>query len=290
MITLNGTTLAWRRWDRMDAEPGARGAWPANKSAARPIHPGRPIRDGPVPKHVQLREILEHLATRELGPDAPIPSERELAEEYGVSRMTVREAIGQLVTEGRLYRVRGKGTFVAPPRVDSMLELTSFTEDMRRRGHEPATIVLRTLEDIPPAPVRRALGLTATESAYRIERLRIADDIPMALEDGWYVARPAPGLLNRDLTGSLYSLLARDYGLVIDAATQTLRSQVAEAQTARVLGVPVGAPLLVLERTSTAGGVPVERITSWYRGDRYQVHIDLARRSDRGDTPWRRTR
>lgn len=248
----------------------------------------RGIVDGPVPKHVQLKEILASIVADELGPDAPIPSERDLMAEYGVSRMTVREAIGQLVSEGRLYRVRGKGTFVAPPRVDSMLELHSFTEDMRRRGHEPATIVLRSVELNPPDSVRRALRLTAGETAYRIERLRIADGIPMALEDGWYAARELPHLLDRDLSGSLYALLAREYGVVIDAAGQVVRSAIAEAQAARVLGVAVGAPLLVLERTSTASGRPVEQITSWYRGDRYQVHIDLGRPGRADEMPWQR--
>lgn len=250
----------------------------------------RVIVDGPVPKHVQLREILEALVTRELGPDRAIPSERELMAEYGVSRMTVREAIGQLVVEGRLYRVRGKGTFVAAPRVDSMLELTSFTEDMRRRGHEPSTVVLRSVELVPPLVVRRALRLGPSDTAYRIERLRIADGIPMALEDGWYVAEPLPGLLDRDLSGSLYTMLARTYGVVIDGAKQSLRSEIADAQTARILGCPVGAPLLVLDRTSSAGTKPVERIVSWYRGDRYQVHIDLARLSGPDGTPWQRSR
>jgi len=247
------------------------------------------VTDGPVPKHVQLRRILETLVTKELRPDAPIPSERELMARYNVSRMTVREAIGKLVGEGRLYRVRGKGTFVAPPRVDSMLELTSFTEDMRRRGLEPSTVVLRSVEAVPPEPVRQALGLTATQSAYRIERLRIADGVPMALESGWYDAESAPGLLDRDLSGSLYSILARSYGIVIDAATQVMRSEIADAQTARVLGVAVGAPLLVLERTSTADGRPVEHVRSAYRGDRYQVHVNLARASDAGKVPWRPT-
>ncbi|HZC25695.1 MAG TPA: GntR family transcriptional regulator [Actinopolymorphaceae bacterium] len=248
-----------------------------------------PIVDGPVPKHIQLRQILETLVTEQLSSDAPIPSERELMATYNVSRMTVREAIGQLVIEGRLYRVRGKGTFVAAPRVDSMLELTSFTEDMRRRGHEPSTVVLRTVQLVPPVAIRQVLGLTASQSAYRIERLRIADGVPMALENGWYVADPAPGLLDRDLSGSLYSILARSYGVVIDAAKQTLRAEIADAQTARILGVAVSSPLLVLDRTSTAGGRPVEQITSWYRGDRYQVHIDLARASDAGQVPWLRT-
>jgi GntR family transcriptional regulator, N-acetylglucosamine utilization regulator len=245
----------------------------------------RVVTDGPVPKHTQLRRILEALIESELEPDAPIPSERELMAAHHVSRMTVREAIGQLVTEGRVYRVRGKGTFVAAPRVDSMLELTSFTEEMRRRGHEPSTVVLRSVELVPPVGVRQALGLTSTQTAYRIERLRIADGVPMALENGWYVAEPTPGLLDRDLSQSLYVILSRTYGVVIDAAKQTLRSEISDAQTARILGVAVGSPLLVLDRTSTAAGRPVEHITSWYRGDRYQVHIDLARAGDAGWMP-----
>ena len=95
------------------------------------------LADGPVPKHVQLREILEAAARDELPADAPVGSERELMVQYGVSRATVREAIGQLVSEGVLYRVHGKGTFVAAARVESQLHLASFTEEMHRRGLEP---------------------------------------------------------------------------------------------------------------------------------------------------------
>jgi GntR family transcriptional regulator len=93
--------------------------------------------DGPVPKHRQLREILLALVDAELPPDSAIPSERQLVSRFRVSRATVREAVGRLVSEGRLYRVRGKGTFVAAPRVESQLHLASFTKDMRRRGHKP---------------------------------------------------------------------------------------------------------------------------------------------------------
>jgi GntR family transcriptional regulator len=99
-----------------------------------------------------LREILLSLIDSELMPDAPIPSERDLVTRYNVSRATVREAVGRLVSEGRLYRVRGKGTFVAAPRVESQLHLASFTEDMRRRGHKPSTIVLGADVSVPPPP------------------------------------------------------------------------------------------------------------------------------------------
>jgi GntR family transcriptional regulator len=234
------------------------------------------VADGPVPKHVQLRDILVRLAEECLAPDSPVPSERDLVTTYGVSRATVREAIGQLVQEGRLYRVRGKGTFVAGPRVESTLHLASFTEDMRRRGHEPTTVVLTAeLELEPPAPVVAALQL-AGEGAYRLERLRLADGVPMAHELGWYTAGPLPDLLAQDLSGSLYELLGQRYGLRIDAATQSVWAETADARLARQLGVTPGAPLLTFRRSSSAGHVPVEHVTSRYRGDRYQVHMSLS--------------
>jgi GntR family transcriptional regulator len=233
------------------------------------------LTDGPVPKHAQLREILLKLIEGELAPDAPIPSERELMAGYGVSRMTVREAIGQLVSEGRLYSVRGKGTFVARPRVESQLHLASFTEDMRRRGLEPSTVVLRAELADPPPQVQAALRLPAGHQAYRLERLRIAGGVPMALEEGWYVASVLPGLLDHDLTRSLYTTLAEEYDLAIDRAHQTVWAEVAEGATARLLGIRAGAPLLAFQRVSSAGDLAVEHNTSWYRGDRYRVHMSL---------------
>lgn len=238
--------------------------------------------DGPVPKHRQLRDILLSLIDSELTPDSPIPSERELVTRFNVSRATVREAVGRLVSEGRLYRVRGKGTFVAAPRVESQLHLASFTEDMRRRGHKPSTIVLGADESIPPPPARAALGLTNTDRAYRIERLRSADGAPMAHEVSWLPAGPLPGLLEHDLAGSVYSILARDYGRLLDSAAQTVWAEGADPLRSRVLRVPPAAPLLVFRRTSYASGRPMEHVTSWYRADRYQVHMKLDRTSSAG--------
>lgn len=238
--------------------------------------------DGPVPKHRQLREILLALVDGELTPDAPIPSERELVSRFGISRATVREAVGRLVSEGRLYRVRGKGTFVAAPRVESLLHLASFTEDMRRRGHNASTVVLGADELVPPPPARAALGLDVTDRAYRIERLRSADGSPMAHEVSWLPARPLPGLLEHDLSGSVYTLLTRDYGRTLDSAAQTVWAEGADPLRARLLRVPPAAPLLVFRRTSYAAGRPMEHVTSWYRADRYQVHMTLDRTSPAG--------
>ncbi|MCI2420178.1 GntR family transcriptional regulator [Saccharopolyspora sp. K220] len=230
-----------------------------------------------MPKHAQLREILRGLANSELLPGSPVPSERDLALRYGVSRLTVREAVGQLVAEGLLVRVRGKGTFTTRPRVDSQLHLASFTEDMRRRGMRPETEVLEAAEAIPPPRTAEALGIDPDQRAYWLYRLRKADGAPMAVERGWYHSGMLPRLLDHDLTASLYTLLARRYDVQLESGTQTVLAEGADAETARLLGVRTGSPVLVFRRIATAQGQPVEDMTSWYRGDLYQVTMQLDR-------------
>ncbi|TFD76053.1 GntR family transcriptional regulator [Cryobacterium fucosi] len=233
------------------------------------------LESGPVPKHAQLRAILLERIENTLAPHAAIPAERKLMTQYGVSRSTVREAIRQLVEEGRLYGVQGKGTFVAGERVQTDLHLASFTEDMRRRGLIPATIVSSFALVDASLEVRAALGLGANARVYEIDRLRLAGGIPMAFERGYYKAELLPDLESKDLTRSLYATFATEYGLRIDNAEQTVWAETADAGAAEILGVTEGAPLIVFRRTSSAGSASVEYVTSWYRGDRYQVHMTL---------------
>lgn len=231
---------------------------------------------GPIPKHAQLRAILLSDIGTTWPAHAAIPSERELSTRHGVSRATVREALRQLIEEQKLYTVQGKGTFVAGERVQSQLHLASFTEDMRRRGMVATTLVRRAERATPPLDVRAALGLDEGEVAWSIERLRLANGIPMALEIGWYSARLADDLGEQDLSTSLYGLLAETYGVRIDAAEQTVWTEAVQDAVAEALAVAPGSPVLVFRRTSRAGGRAVEHVTSWYRGDRYQVHMALA--------------
>ncbi|HVV13033.1 GntR family transcriptional regulator [Amycolatopsis sp.] len=242
--------------------------------AAPNVTPDRVV-NGPTPKHAQLREILRRAIERELPPGSPIPSERELAERYGVSRLTVRSAIGKLVEEGLLTRARGKGTFTAARRMELQLYLMSFTGDMRRRGLVPTTELLEKDVRIPPPPNAQALGLGAGQPAYRLARLRRADGVPLAVERGWYHPGHVPGLLDFDLTQSLYEQIARHHDLRFDHARQTVWAEAADRETARLLGIRAGDPLLVFRRISTTRGEPAEDITSWYRGDRYQVSMQL---------------
>ena len=230
---------------------------------------------GPVSKQTQLRSILQDLVEKTLAPHAAIPPERKLMAKYGVSRSTVREAIRQLVEEGLLYRIQGKGTFVAGERVQSDLHLASFTEDMRRRGLVPATLLLSTSLIEAPLDVRAALGLGAGARVQVVERLRLAGGTPMALERGYYPADLLPNLGEQDLTRSLYATFATEYGLRIDNAEQAVWADAAGPDTAETLGVTAGAPLIVFRRTSSAGSAAIEYVTSWYRGDRYQIHMTL---------------
>jgi GntR family transcriptional regulator len=239
--------------------------------------PGRLVGGGPRPKHAQLRDALAELAATELSPDAAMPSERELMATYGVSRDTVRKAIDALVADGLLTRVHGRGTFVARPRLESRLHLASFSQDMRRRGLTPSTRLLGIELELPPAEVATALGLGVEQRAWRLDRIRLADGQPIALESGWYSQPLLPGLDRHDLGGSLYELFAEVFGLTIDSAEQTLWGESADEVTAARLDAPARTALLVFRRVSSAGGRPIEYVVSRYRGDRYQIHMSLGR-------------
>ena len=249
--------------------------------------PARVTSDGPRPKHAQLSDVLAALAARELGPDSAIPSERDLMARYDVSRSTVRKSIESLIADGLLHRVHGRGTFVSRPRLESTLRLASFSEDMRRRGLTPSTVMLGIEADLPPAEVATALELDRGGKAWRIDRVRLADGEPIALEHGWYPQALLPGLDRQDLSSnSLYRVIQDTYGFSIDAAEQVLWGESADLTTARRLDAPVHTPLLVFRRISRAGGRPLEYVVSRYRGDRYQIHMSLGReRGGAGSTP-----
>ncbi|CAL8979004.1 HTH-type transcriptional repressor DasR [Propionicimonas sp. T2.31MG-18] len=235
---------------------------------------GSTIVEGPLPKHQQLRELL----IRQVVPGQAIPSERELMLIYGLSRATVRKAIDGLVADGLLQRTQGLGTFAVRPRLETRLHLASFSQDMRRRGRNPSTRLVSVALAKPPAEVVVALGLEPGQKAWRVLRVRLADNDPIAHEDGWYPAEPLGGLDQQDIAGgSLYEILGTQYGLWVDHAEQTLWGEAADGDLARELAAPVNTPLLVFRRISSAGGRPIEYVVSRYRGDRYQVHMELGR-------------
>jgi len=231
-------------------------------------------------KRVQVRSILERLIETELNPGDAIPSERALVGRLAVSRVTVRQAIADLVAAGVLERVHGKGTYLTGPQVNSRLHLTSFSREMRDRGLRPATVVLSATEESADDDVCYALRIAPGQSVVRVERLRTADGTPMAYEVGHYPSLLFPGLLKREL-GSLYDVFASEYGVVVSSGEQTVRAESADAHRARILGIAKRAPLLVQERVTYAGDRAIEMSTSWYRADRYRIHMAITPRGAR---------
>jgi GntR family transcriptional regulator len=238
------------------------------------------IVDGMVPKHEQLRTILIDLA-RSLRPGDILPSERQLCLDHGVSRITVRHAINQLVNEGLLVRVRGKGTFVAARTARSRLHLASFTEEMRRMGMEPSTVVLTVERGAPPERTRAALALGEDDEAFHVRRLRLADGLQISVDDGWYPVALFPGLDGLDLTQSIYRAMADQYGRTIDRAEQTVGSAEASAEMATLLGLAPRRPVLVADRISYSGEHAVEHALTTYRGDRYELQMSLVASDER---------
>ena len=237
-----------------------------------PLH----LVDSVVPKHQQLRTILAELATTHLRPGDMLPSERQLCSDYGVSRITVREALGQLVSEGLLVRTQGKGTFVAHRPARSRLHIASFHEDMRRMGLEPSTVVLsaspgrsrprtpRSASGCCPRARPTTCGGSASPIACRC-RSTTPGTAPTLL----------PGLDQFDLQASLYDTLARHYGRPIDHAEQTVSAGLAGEEIGRLLGIPASGPVLKFDRVSYSRGDAVEHARSWYRADRYELFMGL---------------
>jgi GntR family transcriptional regulator len=227
-------------------------------------------------KQRETRErVLELIDALDVG-DA-IPSERQLGTDLGVSRLTVRAALDELVREGYLVRRRGSGTFVNEPKVAKGMTISSFSDDMRGRGLTPGS---RTLDfQVVPAGARlgRTLHVSPSEPVVAVKRLRLADGEPMAVELLHSPESLLPGLTARDLEeSSFYDLLAQRYAIEIVGGTQTVEPTVTNEEESAALGVPLHSPALLFERvTHSSTGEIVEYTSSIYRGDRYRLVSEL---------------
>lgn len=212
-----------------------------------------------------------------------IPSERRLSSDLGISRLTVRAALDDLVRDGYLERRHGAGTFVSEPKIAQQLTLTSFSEDMRRRGMVAGSRTIELRETHAGAAVGRALNISPDARVKLIRRLRLADGEPMALETLHVPAAIVPGLTPELLEdSSFYDLLEREYGVVIASGTQSIEPTVTNEEESELLGVPLHSPAFLFERTSrTESGETVEFVRSLYRGDRYRLVAELSQRRDR---------
>lgn len=221
----------------------------------------------------RVLELIEPLGVGEA-----IPSERVLSADLGISRLTLRAAVDDLVREGYLVRRRGSGTFVGEPKIAQELTLTSFTEDMRRRGLQPASRTL-ALEIVPAgARLGRFLHVSPSEPIVVAKRLRLADHETMAIETLHVRETLVPGLSGSDLEQrSFYELLKEKYGVVVVGGTQTIEPTVTNEEESQALGVPLHSPAFLFERFSRSDEDEiVEFVHSIYRGDRYRLVTDLS--------------
>lgn len=242
----------------------------------RPLGYSRPTVSVPkVTKQSHTRRQVLDLIER-LGVGTAIPSERQLSADLGVSRLTVRAALDELAREGYLVRRRGSGTYVQQPKISQELTITSFSEDMRRRGMVPGSRTLSMTTSLAGAQLGRLLQLSPSERILVIKRLRLADGETMAIETLHLPEKLVPGLSAKDLTGSFYALLDQRYGIHIASGTQAIEPTVTNEEESEALGVPLHSPAFLFERTSAdQQSRTVEFVHSVYRGDRYRIVTEL---------------
>ncbi|MGZ4447089.1 MAG: GntR family transcriptional regulator [Nocardioides sp.] len=219
-----------------------------------------------------MREYVRSLVSGS-APGSPAPSERELVHRFGVARMTVRQAMDALVVEGLLERIPGRGTFVARPR-RAASRLTSYTEDMARRGMlaESQTLLARR-EQAGPG-VARALNLTEGDAVIHWKRLRRADGVPMCIEDAYLNEVLIPGFLQSGMPTSLYDALG-SRGLRPTWAEDSINADGASEDEAKHLEVEPGTPVLRHSRRALVGEKVVEVSRSVYRSDRFTLWVQL---------------
>ena len=245
----------------------------ALQRADSPVRAGIP-EDGRVPRYYQAKGILQELA-RELGEGAAIPSERELAERFGMARMTLRQAIGELVLEGKLRRRHGSGTYVAPPK--AVLALTS--PSLATAPREPGLVTGRklvTLEELPAdASVATELGIDAGEPVVHVEQILLTGETAMSLESAYLSAKRFPALLGSyDPAFSLHAQLRGEFDVTCAQAEERVETVLATPREAGLLGTILAQPMLLLHRVSYDGnGNPIERVRALIRGDRYTLAI-----------------
>jgi GntR family transcriptional regulator len=226
-----------------------------------------------IPRYFEIEQSLRGRVAR-LEPDAPLPSESQLCEEFGVSRMTARAAVQRLVQDGLVYRVPGRGTFVAASRANrTAAHILSFSDEMRRQGRVPSSRVIERVERRATAEEERRLGVS---DVVVLRRVRLADGKPLAVERAVFPAERVRAALETDLERkSLFQALATA-GLVPTSGSAALAAEAATAEDARFLRVRKGAPLLVERRLiHDQDGEPLEWTESRYVGSRYGIDVDF---------------
>ena len=236
--------------------------------------------ESPVPLYYQIEKALEsQIDSDVLREGDQLPSERELAAQLGVSRMTVRQAVRSLVLAGYCYRVRGKGIFVRHRRVffDTQ-RFEGFTAPMERAGRRSRTVALGASITDPPDWVREGLEFDDGERSVELVRLRLLDEEPAILETEWFSERRFGGMVDENLSRSLYAILESRYGARITHTADLLIGYLPNREECALLKLPEGVPVIARDRIgSAADGRPVEAVRSIYNGSQFEFRMNLTR-------------
>jgi GntR family transcriptional regulator len=232
-----------------------------------------------LPLYSQLEQLLRsQIVSRQLEAGVQLPTERELCEAYQVSRITVRRAINDLARQNLVYSIPGKGTFVSMSQMRERLSpLSSFTDDMHRRGLVPSSRILQA-EILPASPdIAGSMGLAVGTHVVHLRRLRMVSpsQIPVAIQSAYLPHAICPNLLRFDLQqGSLYEILKHDYHLDLDRGETTVCARLALADESELLGIKLPAAVLVSDQlTFLRSGDVVEMVNSVFRSDLYQLTV-----------------
>ncbi len=244
--------------------------------------------DSPIAYYVQLKEVLEaKIESDEWEPGDKLPSESELCDAFEVSRTVVRQALQEMEYEGLIYRRKGKGSFVAEPKIAESLaqKLTGFYQDMVARGKKPVTKVLEFKEQSAGPKISNFLGLDKDDNVYKITRLRFIDSEPIVLVTTYLPKSLCPKLGEADLANkSLYAYLEDQCGIVLSHGRRTIEAVAATEEEASLLDVETGSPLIMLDSVSfLEDGTPVEYYHAVHRGDRSRFEVELVRVQENRD-------
>jgi GntR family transcriptional regulator, N-acetylglucosamine utilization regulator len=236
-----------------------------------------------MPYYAQLRELLEaDIRGGRLEVGAQLPSEAELCGDYDVSRTVVRQALMELANEGLIIRVKGKGSFVARPKVDEHLaqNLVGLADEVSARGQHLENQILVFEQQLPPEHIAENLGLGSQETVVRLDRLRFINGEPWVVTATYLPHSLCAALLDHDMRHrSLYATMEEELGLVVDHGRRTIEAALAGQERGALLGIEPAAPVLLLRSIGyLADGRPIEYFVAWHRGDRSRFDVDLARR------------
>lgn len=236
----------------------------------------------PIPLYYQLKERLQaQIRSGRYQPGDRIPTETELQENYGVSRITVRNAIAALVAEELLIKKQGLGTTVAKPRiVEDSTRLRSFTEKSMAQGAHSEEVEAKVLRvELMPAQPRicAPLGIPLESRVIYVRRLRMIHDEPIAVFEN-YIRSDIGVEINEDFSRSIYGIFEKDHGLTITGAERCIEASCAAGETAALLGLRQGDPILIIRNTTfMEGEIPIEYAEGVYRADRYKYTVKLKR-------------